>query len=249
MKLFFSQSCTETRLGLGLNGQSERRDYSGEIMAGRKNIPAVISAMGILLDIVVALVAALKRRGTNVGEAFYHLGTAEGKVVIEEMTEKITDFLGKLGSMVTAPEGGRIHIVRNVLVDESREWREAVTALPQTSAKSDVWKVGDSSPPTAGAKVVKKDIILSNFGRGSVTPSEKALDWGKAHGLRPITPRELFAVANHKPNLHSGLGLPAMVVVSLVVCYLAGESRVCYSWWGGAEREAGLDWFTSGWYG
>src|SRR3989344_3809810 len=226
MKLFFSQSCTETRLGLGLNGQSERRDYSGEIMAGRKNIQAVISAMGILLDIVVALVAALKRRGTNVGEAFYHLGTAEGKVVIEEMTEKINDVLGY----------------------ESREWREAVTALPQTSAQSDVWKVGESYPPTAGAKVVKKDIILANFGRGSVTPSEKALDWGRAQGLRPITPRGDFALAEHKPNLHRDLGLTVMAVVSLVVCYLAGESRVCYSWWVGAGHEAGLDWFAGDWH-
>jgi len=147
------------------------------------------------------------------------------------------------------PKGGRIRIVRNVPVDESREWSEALRALPQTTSQSGVWKVGESFPPTIGAKVVKRDIILASFGLGSFTSSEKALEWGEAHGLQPITPREAFAIAEHRPNLHRDLGLGFMSVVSLLTCSFAGESRVCYSWWDGAKREADIHRFTHSWSG
>ncbi|MDP2816052.1 MAG: hypothetical protein Q8O19_05175 [Rectinemataceae bacterium] len=216
-------------------------------MAGRKNVPAVISAMGILLDIVVALVNALRRRSADIGEMFYRLGTVEGKMVIEEIAEKVADVLGKFGGVITAPEGGRIRIV-TIPVDESRDWRDAISPLSNTSPDSNVWKVGDQYPAVAGAKG-KRKIILVNFGEGSATSSETAIAWGKERGLRLITPREAFAVGEHKPNLHTELGLSFMAVVSLVTCSFSGKSRVCYSWWRGAERRAGLSWFGGGWDG
>ncbi len=58
-------------------------------MAVRKNVEAVVSAMGILLDIVVNLVAMLKAKGANIGEAFYKLGTKEGKKTLEQIAELI----------------------------------------------------------------------------------------------------------------------------------------------------------------
>ena len=51
----------------------------------RRNVPSLISAATALLNIVVNLVTALKKKGANIGEAFYHLSTEAGKQAIEEI--------------------------------------------------------------------------------------------------------------------------------------------------------------------
>jgi len=53
----------------------------------KKDVPAIVSAMGVLLSLVVTLVANLKERGVDIGAAFYKLGTADGELVLEKIAD------------------------------------------------------------------------------------------------------------------------------------------------------------------
>jgi len=138
------------------------------------------------------------------------------------------------------PKGGRLHIIR-VPVDPGREWQEAVTASgPDTDSDWDVRKVGDKYPPQPGG-LKEREIILVNFGNTVFT--QYTLDWAKPIGLRPEGPRGVFAVGEHKPQLHRELNVEAMAVISPEPCAFEGKARVCRVWWGTSRRLARLDWF------
>ena len=148
---------------------------------------------------------------------------------------------------VMAPEGGRIHILR-VPVNPAREWQEAINAAgPNTPRNYDIRKVGNLHPPQSG-EPKEKEIILVNFGK-TIPNSQFALDWANPYSLRPASPRECFAIGEHKPQLHRELDMNPMAVVSLEDCVFGGLWRVCCVWWGGSERVAGLSWFAYGWHG
>ncbi|MFA6993667.1 MAG: hypothetical protein WC268_03675 [Patescibacteria group bacterium] len=53
----------------------------------KKNVAAVVTAMGQLLSIIIALVAAIKKRGADVGEVFCRLASEEGAAVLEKIAE------------------------------------------------------------------------------------------------------------------------------------------------------------------
>lgn len=55
----------------------------------KRSVEAVVTAMGQLLAIVVALVAAIKKRGVDVGEAFCRLASADGAATIDKIAELI----------------------------------------------------------------------------------------------------------------------------------------------------------------
>ncbi len=144
---------------------------------------------------------------------------------------------------IVPPKGGVI-LPLTVPVNEAREWREAIRAgCPETPSNCDILKVCDQYPPLAGAMVRLEQIWLANFGKGSATPSDQALSWGKKQKLIPVSPRACFAVAEHFPAFHTCLGMNPLAVVSLRTCNFGGGSRVCYSWFGGSERRAYLYWF------
>ena len=148
---------------------------------------------------------------------------------------------------VIAPKGG-IVLPFTMLVDESRAWNEAIKAAgPNTAGDSGVWKVGEKFPSLAGATEQLQQVWLVNFGKGSVTPSQAALVWGKKQNLVSASPRACFAIAEHYPKFNTYLGMDPIVVVSLLECSFGGESHLCGVWFGGLGREASLDWFGSGW--
>jgi hypothetical protein len=148
---------------------------------------------------------------------------------------------------VQAPKSGRLHVVR-VPVNPGSEWHEAVNAAgPDTPKNYDVRKVADKYPPQKG-EASKQEIILVNFGK-TIPNSQYALDWAKPLGLKPTSPRGIFAVGEHKPKLNEELGVAYMAVVSLEDCSFGGGRHVPFLWWGGSCRWARLRWFGGGWGG
>ena len=146
---------------------------------------------------------------------------------------------------LVAPDGGRIHVLR-VPVNPTREWQEAINAAgPNTPSNYDVRKVADKYPPQDGV-VEEKEIILVNFGK-TISDTRVAVEWGKQHGLRPASPRPVFAIGEHKPQLHRELGVNAMAVVSPEECSFDVVRRVCIVWWSDADRHCNLRWFGHEW--
>ncbi len=146
---------------------------------------------------------------------------------------------------LVAPDGGRIHIVR-VPVNPSREWQEAINAAgPNTPSNYDVRKVADKYPSQAGA-IEGKEVILINFGR-TISDTQVAVDWAKQYKLRPASPRPVFAIGEHKPQLHRELGTNSMAVVSPDECTFGGGRQVCSVWWSDASRDCDLDWCAYEW--
>ena len=198
-------------------------------------------------------------------EVMAKLGTnADWSQVNSEMAQRIindptgsgqefTRFLANGGRVtivstdgIIAPKGGKIHII-SVPVDESHVWNDAVGAAgPNTGRDWNIWKVGDQYPPAATAQGLQQ-VILINFGK--YMQSEDVLAWGKEQHLRPASPRSVFAIGEHCPNLNRDLAMDYMAVVSLVACSFGGERRVPRVWWSRSERESRLSWFGNEWDG
>ena len=133
---------------------------------------------------------------------------------------------------ISAPEGGRIHVVR-VPVNQGREWQEAIDAAgPNTGKDWNIRKVSEHYPPQEG-QVEEREVILVNFGK-TIQNGQYALNWATQFGLKPSDPRKVFAVGEHKLELHKELDVDAMAVVSLVPCAFEGGQRVPFSWWDGS---------------
>lgn len=149
------------------------------------------------------------------------------------------------------PEGGRIHIVR-VPFRLDREWQEAINAAgPNTPDNYNVRKVGDQYPPKAG-EIVGAEIILMNFGPNGGT-WDKVIAWAEQKRLKRTNPRHVFAIGEHKPQLHRELGFDYMYVVATEKCTFEGYRFACGVWWRGSGRGASLGWVgncggSDGWF-
>lgn len=150
-------------------------------------------------------------------------------------------------SGIVAPKGGIVQML-TVPTNESRAWQEAIVAAgPDTPKDYNVWKVGDQYPPVGGAVEQLEEIWLVNFGKGSITPSQKALAWGKKQRLVSTSPRVCFAIAEYLPKLNTYLETDSMAVISLRECSFGGEQRCCNVWFVGSERRVCLGWFGLDW--
>lgn len=146
---------------------------------------------------------------------------------------------------IIAPKGGKIHVV-SVPVNESRAWKDAVSvAGPNTGRDWDIWRVGDQYPPMVGATQGLQQVILVNFGK--YMRSKDVLVWSKTQNLRPASPRSVFAIGDHCPNLNRDLAMDYMAVISLVPSSFGGRRQVPDVWWGRSERGACLGWFDDEW--
>ena len=150
-------------------------------------------------------------------------------------------------SGIVAPQSGIVRPL-TVPVNESRDWAKAVKeAGPDTERSNAIWKVGDQYPSLAGTVERLEQIWLVNFGRGSITPSQNAIAWGKKQHLTPASPRACFAIAEHLPKLNAYLEMDSMAVVSLQECSFEGEQFCCHVWFCGSERRASLGWLENVW--
>lgn len=153
---------------------------------------------------------------------------------------------------ITAPEGGRIHILDNVPVVLDGDWELAINnAGPDTPADSDVRKVGHLFLPTGTGTRNCRLLLVNNAGASL----DKAWAWAILYPqLGPTTPRHVFGIGKHKPHLHKEFGLNSMRIISTTSCSLSSDrQQACDVWWHDARREAGLYWVigfgsSSDWY-
>ncbi|MDO8624412.1 MAG: hypothetical protein Q7R54_03595 [bacterium] len=147
---------------------------------------------------------------------------------------------------IIAPADGRVHIVR-IIVDESVELNTAIDAgFPNTPSNCDIRKVADQYPAQKGAKPRGREIILVNFGNDMLN-TDLAVAWGKENKLVKASPRAVFRLGSHKPQLHTELGQQVLVVASLEECNFSGYRHVPGGWWRGGKRKAYLDWPGGRW--
>lgn len=140
------------------------------------------------------------------------------------------------------PSSGRVHIVRGP-VQPNREWQEAINAAgPDTPGNYNVRKVGDQYPPKPG-EVVEAEIVLINFGLNGGT-WDRAIAWAEQYRLKRTNPRHVFAIGEHKPQLHRELGFDYMYVVATEECLFEGNQLACNVWWDKSKRKAFLHWVS-----
>lgn len=147
----------------------------------------------------------------------------------------------KLISPIASPIdwGGRIHFLTET-VQLDQEWLEAIKeAGPSTSDNHNVHKVGNLHFPTGKGKKKVKMVLVNLANRGDF---QKALAWAEQYGLKRTSPRHIFSIGKNKPNLHKKLSMNPMHVASSEECFFGGIQQVCYLWWGGPDRWAGLHW-------
>lgn len=171
-------------------------------------------------------------------------------LTLERLQDMVVERRTPIPGGLSAPSNGRI-LILPVPINESRSWDEAVkSGGPDTPPNYSVWKVGDQYPPDPLiAEPTIQDIILVNFGSGSLTVSETALAWGRREKLRQATPRGCFAIGACYPNLHRNLDLGFMAVASLKTCSFKDECHAVGVWWREAVRAADLHRFANGWLG
>jgi hypothetical protein len=142
--------------------------------------------------------------------------------------------------------GARIHVLRRVRVKHNREWQEAVNlAGPNTPDHYNVRKseVSGQYQPTSN-KEIETDIVLLNYSKGDGN-WDKGTAWGKEARLNATNPREVFAIGEQKPDLHTILGQNPMYAVAPTECTFGGGRSACYVWWYGCLREAALPWVSN----
>ncbi len=188
----------------------------------------------------------------QVGRALFQQALDNGSFVhfldslkADEATEYVplTDArIEELTSLATKA-GARIHILRRVRVKQNREWQEAVNlAGPNTPNHYNVRKTEVSAQyQPASNKEIETDIVLLNYPKGDGN-WDKGTAWGKEAKLNATNPREVFAIGEQKPDLHTILGQNPMYVVAPIECSFGGGRRACCVWWRASEREADLDW-------
>jgi hypothetical protein len=149
--------------------------------------------------------------------------------------EELTDLATKAGA--------RIHVLRRIRIKQNREWQEAVNlAGPNTPDHYNVRKseVSGQYQP-ASNKEIETDIVLLNYSKGDGN-WDKGTAWGKEAKLNAANPREVFAIGEQKPDLHTILGQNPMYVVAPIECSFEGNRNACYVWWIESERGAFLSW-------
>lgn len=208
-------------------------------MAKRKIEPAlqVAGAVQNATEIISRRITAL---GGNYTEALVRIGMGEKRYGAE--IDHLATIYVSVSNGVVAPEGGRIHILRDVVVDESVDWSAAIdVSYPDTPANYNVRKVGDSYPAKKQAKPVLRTIVLANFGK-DVPNTDSALAWSKENKLSIASPRTVFAVVGKHPSLHKELCVDPMAIISLGECNFSGRRHVPFAWLDGDERRANLNW-------
>ena len=144
---------------------------------------------------------------------------------------------------LAARANARIHIVRRVRVNQGCDWQEAINlAGPNTPSDWPVRKteVSDQYQPISN-KNIKTDIVLFNYSN-AVGNWDKVTTWGKESKLNVANPREVFAIADQKPDLDKILGQNPIGVITLNECSFESNRNTCFVLWQGSNRTVRLFW-------
>ena len=188
----------------------------------KKNVPAIVSALGVLMTIISELLSLVRQDG-GTEEDFYALGTPEGKNTLKQMASLII----KAGQMA-----------RNtfrVVADYARSVEDGVKAGNYNWSNS---AITSSNFPSTRKGTSEVNIHLIHFNKNMNT--DQVLSELDKQGLRSAELLELLAFGVAYPEKQREFPIVALGSVwhRRVPCLVRGDS----------ERYLDLRWIDSGWY-
>jgi len=196
----------------------------------KKDTSVIVSALGVLMSIITALVSAVRKQGGTDAD-IYRLATPEG----ESLIEKIAALIVQAGKPIE-------QLAENcykVLVDYGQTLQQMIANGKYDYANSDI--TSGNFPMTGNGKqeVVVK---LVHFGRDMA--SDAVLKEFEARGLRAATLPELLAFGATYPEKQRKFPI---VALGSVWRDRDGDRRVPCLGRSGSERELDLSWADYGW--
>lgn len=196
----------------------------------KKDTSAIVSALGVLMSIITALVSAVRKQGGTDAD-IYRLATPEG----ESLIEKIAALIVRAGKPIE-------QLAENcykVLVDYGQTLQQMIANGKYDYANSDITA---SNFPTQGSGRQNVVVELVHFGRDMA--SEAVLKEFEARGLRAATLPELLAFGATYPEKQREF--PIVALGSVWLDRLGDRFVPCLNRLG-SERELFLLWDVDGW--
>lgn len=196
----------------------------------KKDTSAIVSALGVLMSIITALVSAVRKQGGTDAD-IYRLATPEG----ESLIEKIAALIVQAGK----PIEKLAENCYKVLVDYEQTLQQMITNGKYDYTNSDI---NASNFPTQGNGQQNIVVELVHFGRDM--ESEAVLKEFESRGLRAATLPELLVFGATYPEKQREFPIIALGSVWQI---RNGNRYVPYLVRNGSGRELGLVWFGIKW--
>jgi|SRR3989338_7706254 len=198
----------------------------------KKDTSAIVSALGVLMSIITALVSAVRKRGGTDAD-IYRLATPEGESLIEKIAQLIVQ--------ASKPIEQLAKNCYKVFVDYGQTLQQMIANGKYDYANSDI--TSGNFPTTANDGKQEVVVELAHFGRDM--ESDAVLKKFEARGLRAATLPELLAFGATYPEKQRefpivALGSVRRRDVDRVVPYLNGD---------GSKRLLYLSWIDNRWNG
>lgn len=164
----------------------------------KKNVSTLVSALGVLMSIITALVSAVRKQG-GTDEDIHRLATPEGESLIEKIAELIVN-AGK-------PIEQLAENCYRVVVDYGRSLAQMIAAGNYDWANKDI---NVDHFPIQGSGQQNVVVELVHFGRDMA--SDEVLKEFAARGLRAATLPELLAFGATCPEKQREFELELVIV-------------------------------------
>ena len=196
----------------------------------KKDTSAIVSALGVLMSIITALVSAVRKQGGTDAD-IYRLATPEG----ESLIEKIAALIVQAGK----PIEKLAENCYKVLVDYGQTLQQMIANGKYDYANSDI--TSGNFPFTGNGK---QEVVveLVHFGRDMA--SNAILKEFEARGLRAATLPELLAFGATYPDKQREFPI---VAFGSVWRSRFGRRNVPYLIGSGSQRELNLGWLGNRW--
>lgn len=184
----------------------------------------IITLTGSFENVVCLLGAQMEKRDYVLSQAIALLAKPRHTKSLEAIADILSDVIKK-ESRLSKFNGStiRFHKIK-VKIDDRHSWQEAINAgAPATSMFTDedsveIYKVGNFYADVNSSQS-ERELTVVNFRSSSKvtvkTPAtEEFMEWGFDQGLRPASPRAIFALGECIPTLCDVAGVDKMIVVS-----------------------------------
>src|SRR3990167_192339 len=199
----------------------------------KKDPSAIVSALGVLMSIITALVSAVRKRGGTDAD-IYRLATPEGESLIEKIAQLIVQ--------ASKPIEQLAKNCYKVFVDYGQTLQQMIANGKYDYANSDI--TSGNFPTTANDGKQEVVVELAHFGRDM--ESDAVLKKFEARGLRAATLPELLAFGATYPEKQREF--PIVALGSVWQGRGGGRDVPCLDG-GGSGRELDLDWDGHRWFG
>jgi len=219
-------------------------------MRTKRNIEAVVSAMGALLTVVVNLVKHIQEFKGNVGRSIYLLAQPEGDITLKAIAKLIAELA--LAEVQAAKTEAKeivtpyLESVHDAVVDFGQNLGQMVTQGNFDGVNSDITAVNFSIAKGQGKKAVKIELLHFNqyFSNGDlvIAKLKEVNDWlasqGANYHYRFDRIEELLALAVVQPDFQRRFPIGALNSDS--IWHHAGGRDFAYLSRYGSARSLGL---------